>query len=762
MKLSWNLLKTFFADPSLVDQHLDQITQALTMAGLELEVKTFNQPNFTNVVLAKVISCQKHPNADNLSLCSVDIGTETNLNIICGAKNINQAYQNNMLVAVAMVGAVLPEGFEIKARKLRGIESEGMICSIKELGLDTVHNLYLNQLAQEDGIWLVQDYDPKLIGLKLQQYLALPDYILEFKITPNRGDCLSYLGIAREIKLLANHSLGLELHFNDSIDDLLRLYLSYQESMIIYRLHYLLGLENINSFNNPINLQTLSLLTMVIVGEFLNVNSDNALCSQYIAPNDYLTTVNSDNNIYNTLPLSVKYRLARGMALCSQSSRKVILMLLSHFNLSVDTTNLHEDNANNHINSEIILNYHQIINYIGNFISKDQILKILSNIGKVVTTKFDGGDCSDIFSFIPFYYRFDLHTQQDIIEEIVRIYGYDKIESKLPSININPKIDDSGNNLSGFITNLKNKIISLGFCETVSYSFIDADNQKIFASNIELINGIANLHYMRASLLPSLLQTTQYNIKHGFDSLKLFELAQIYQAQDRKTDDYKQPQYLSGLIYGSIYDDNYTVTIGNKNFNNNREADFFDLKKVIQNLIGNNSGLAFRSNQQLINKYPYLVDNSSAEIYNKYDSSNIGYIGRLHPRVSSFYNIKNTVWVFELDVYALYQLSIVINNRFIVHKIDKEPLIVKDLSFILPNQVSYQHLVEKLDCITVDLNILKYQLFDFYQDKEKLPCDHYSLGLRFYFKPNSVKDLANNINAIVKECANIRVKLKDF
>ena len=187
MKISWNHLQSFFSDA--LDKNL--VLERLTMAGLEVEEDQPVAPEFSGIVVGLVTECVKHPDADKLSLCKVDVGLPEPLQIICGASNVGVGVK----VPCAQVGAVLPENFKITERKMRGIVSYGMLCSGNEIGCP----------SDVDGLLLLSEDAP--IGADVREYLDLNDRVIEFKITPNRGDCLSYTGLAREISALTGFKL---------------------------------------------------------------------------------------------------------------------------------------------------------------------------------------------------------------------------------------------------------------------------------------------------------------------------------------------------------------------------------------------------------------------------------------------------------------------------------------------------------------------------------------------------------------------------
>ncbi len=768
MLLSWNLLKKFFVDETLVTQHIDPILKCLTMAGLELEDKMSYNPDFTGVVLGKIVSCEKHPDADSLSVCHVNVGRDENLLIVCGAPNARAAFEQEMLVPVALIGAVLPGDFEITARKLRGIESQGMICSISELELDKFNNPILEALSKEDGIWHVQKFDLRLIGVSLADYLAIPDYIIEFKITPNRGDCLSYLGIAREIKVIADNSMNIPVIMRQDFDKILQEYLLCNEVFAEHRFNYLLGLEKIQTkdmVNDTFKTRAASLLNMLLLGEYMFQGKDNRIFSQFLDPVkdiEHIKCFKKDQ----TVPLPAIYRLERGMSL-NTNSNVVISMILD--NLTVSGITVKSEKVHNHINNIIKLSYVQMLAYIGDNILWDIFKNILSAIGEVISVdviNLENNVTDHIIEFRAFNYRFDLHTQQDIIEEIVRIYGYDKIKAQLPKITINPVSDASGSSMFEFIVNLKDRMVSFGFYETVNYSFIEEQAKELFGASIQLQNGIANLVFMRSSLIPSLLKVAQYNMKHGSDSLRLFEVSKIYCSEPSLDDatnllyqtHEKQPQYLSGLVCGSFNSDNYTVTIGQNVKNSNRNLEFFDLKHVLQNILpAAHDHLIFKEFSDNSSEYGYLVPSHSAFIFSKNGKDKIGYIGRIHPKVTNVYSIKSAVFVFEIDVYLLKKLVL---DAAIpqIRKIEKDPVIVKDLSFIVPNELSYQNLISNLESIADTAGLVKYKLFDIYKDEEKLPKNHYSIAIRLYFDHKDATNIDEKLSVIAKNFELINVK----
>lgn len=736
MKLSWDLLKKIFIQEQVVNDNIDQILHNLTMAGIELESKTVLSPNFTGVVLGKIVEFGKHPDADSLSLCKVDVGSGELLSIVCGAPNAVTAYEKGMLVPVATIGAVLPGDFKITARKLRGIESQGMICSISELGLSEISVAHLNSLAKEDGIWLVQKYHQELLGMNVLHYLGfqdaagMPDSIVEFKITPNRGDCLSYLGIAREIAILGIDQHHSELELHNDYAQITHDYLTYQGVLLEHRVYYLLGLENIVS---ELNLKVASLLTMLITGE-------------------YLFTSDSKET-----PAPVAYRIDRVMS-PNSATKPVLLELLNIFGL--ESANFEESKINTP-NKVIKLHYKSMINYIGDHIAWDRFKQIISKVGKIINI--DEIDSDYIVDFRANSFRPDLQTEQDLVEEVVRIYGYDKIKAKLPKISINPVNDKSKSKDFNLMMNLKQKMVEYGFFETINYSFINDQLDSHFPSKMKLQNGIANLNNLRATLLPSLISVAQYNMKHGISSIRIFELARVYLAEPESANakdlsydvNNEQPFYLSGLVYGQFNGNNYTITSSKEINQKNRLFEFLDLKHIVQNVLNIDSNAV--SYIPVVDENTYLVTNSSAEIiYNHQGKQHkIGYIGRLHPQYTQEYDLKHSVFVFEINVHLLQKFA---RSKSVVQKVNKEPLIIKDLSFIVPNLVIYQQISDCIKSVSADMDLLNYRLFDIYYDSDKLPAASYAVAIRFTFiqandideKLAKIRNNLTNLNVIVR------------
>ncbi len=741
MKISWNYLQSLFED------RLDKanVLERLTMAGLEVEDETPVAPEFSGIVVGHVVECEKHPDADKLSLCKIDAGTGELLQIICGAPNVAKGVK----APCAKVGAVLPGDFKIAERKMRGIVSYGMMCSGNEIGCpDDV-----------DGLLLLAEDAP--VGMDIREYLDLNDIIVEFKITPNRGDCLSYAGLAREIAALTGakikesgqlenylitpsnkiklnvtatqdceHYIGLEI---SNIDNAVSTPLWMNKilarsgvrsispvvditNFVMLRLGQPMHAFDLTKINGGIGvriarddeqlklldgkeakLQSNSLVItdgvdspIAIAGVMGGFDSgvvldsvDILLESAFFAPRIVAGKtkqygVNSDS----------AFRFERGVDpdLQHDAINLAAQLVLEICGGKVNSY-IHFDSKVK-IDKTINISINEINHLIGEEIGSDTILSILSGLGFTVLLK-----DQDVLSIEVPNYRFDLSIKQDIVEEIIRVYGYDKIQAKMPKLEYSLDYLDQSvmkNQL------LMRRMVAGGYSEVINYAFVedkyDGYFREYFPQAIKLQNPIAGLSTMRTTLLSGLIKSMQANINRGHQSIKLFEMGRVFHGE--KIDE--QPLYLSGLIYGTIQPLNWLGKL--------RAVDFYDLKAQLSNLLVGFGEISFIAHDLLGLYHP----GRSAKVL--VNNLHIGFIGQLHPKFMQELSLDSLPYVFEIDMNLLMKCE----KDFSLSPVSKYQKVSRDLALVVDKKIEAGVLINAVKQLKID-TLIDVTVFDVFQ-----------------------------------------------
>lgn len=728
MKISWNYLQSLFAEK------LDKanVLERLTMAGLEVEEENPVAPVFSGIVVGEVIECEKHPDADKLSLCKVDAGTGELLQIICGASNVAKGVK----IPCAKVGAVLPGDFKIAERKMRGIVSYGMLCSGNEIGCpDDV-----------DGLLLLPQDAP--IGMDIREYLDLNDTIVEFKITPNRGDCLSYAGLAREIAVLSGAKLlpvAKAKDFLTNSESKLKLNVEAKESCP----HYV-GLE-ISGVNNSVStpkwmanillrsgvksispIVDITNYVMLRLGQPMHafdLAKINGGIGVRMATNgeelklldgkdaklvdDTLVIVDGANK-----PVAIAGVMGGLDSGVTETTQNILLesaFFTPHivagktkkygvnsdsafrFERGVDTQIQHdainlatslvleicggEVKSHIHFNAKtsesktIQISFTEINSLVGEVIAKEIILNILNGLGLCVS------ESSDVLTINVPSYRFDLSIKQDIVEEIIRVYGYDKITAVMPKLEYSLDYLDKKTLQEQMI---KRQMVDAGFNEVINYAFVEEKYDAYFAEcypkAVKLLNPIAGLSVMRTNLLSGLVKTMQSNINRGHQSIKLFELAKVFHGEENDA----QHLYLAGLLYGTICPLNWAVK--------SRNVDFYDLKAHLESVLAGYVKLGF-----VANNLPsiYHPGRSACVLIN---GKQIGFIGQLHPKFAQELSVDNLPYVFEINMDLLLQSE----SEFTLNAVSKYQKVSRDLALVVDKNINADGLLNAVDELKIE------------------------------------------------------------
>ncbi|WP_456379929.1 phenylalanine--tRNA ligase subunit beta [Thiolapillus sp.] len=694
---------------------VSELADALSMAGLEVDAVSPAAAQFSGVVVGEVLSCERHPDADKLSVCSVDVGENEPLQIVCGAKNVAA----EMKVPVARVGAVLPGDFKIKKAKLRGQQSMGMICSAAELGL----------AESSDGIMPLPADAP--VGEDFRSYLSLNDHIIDVDLTPDRGDCLSIAGIARDVGVIyrqpvtnweikdipasMEQEIGVVLEAPQScpryccrivkgIDPTAQPPLWMQEKLrrsgirsispVVDITNYVMlelgqpmhgfDLEKIDGGIHVRLSQPGEKLTLLdgsevetIAGTLLIADEQKPLAlagvmgGESSAVTDNTTAVLLESAFFQPIAVAGKarayglhtessHRFERGVD--PQLQRKALERatdLLLHIT-GGDAGPVVDVVAAEHLpqNPEIHLRHHQIPRILGVEIDGAMVEDILTRLGMQVTVA-DGGWRVTAPSC-----RFDISIEADLIEEIGRIYGYANIPENLSSAPVSiqavPEADFH-------LHRAKQLLVDRDYQEVITYSFIAPELAALLtpdAKQICLANPIsADMSVMRASLWPGLLSTLQYNQARQQERIRLFESGQIFLHGEGGIE---QPEMLGGLIFGERLPQKWNNISG--------KVDFFDLKGDVEVLLGLvDDPSAFE--MQPVEDVALHPGQAAAILRN---GQEIGRLGMLHPGLQAKLAIPGNVFLFQTRLDGLAQGRIPAFEA-----VSKYPAIRRDLALLV-------------------------------------------------------------------------------
>lgn len=740
-----NILSSWLREwinPKVSDEVL---AEKLTMAGLEVEGITPVAPHFENVVVGCVVSCEKHPNADKLSLCQVDVGSDNNLQIICGAKNIRA----DLKVIVAKVGAVLPNGLKIKKAKLRGVESLGMICSESELGL-TENSEGISEL----------DIDAP-IGQDIRQYLDLDDNIIELDITPNRGDCFSVLGVAREVG--ANYTLPFKAPSKNNKPSVVSVGASSIKTSVSnpvacpkYLTRSISGIDNTTAtprwmanklmrsgqaLHSPIvditNYVLLELgqpmhafdaLKITGTVEVRNAKADEkckllngttatlAEDTLVIADNTQTlaiagvmgavagsTQANTTNILLESAffnPISIagiarKYglhtesslRFERGVdfAITEAAMDRATQLIIEICGGEISEVNACIDETHLPTLKPITMTQEKIHKVLGFELDNAWIEQ------KFVSLDFEISDkTKNSWTIIPPSFRFDIRIPADLIEELARLYGYDKLPVQKLSIDSNISAISEAQIDKNDITQ---SLVARGYQEVITYSFISEKYHNLTTANadkIVLSNPIsADMSIMRSSLISGLLQSVESNQRRGHNNARFFEIGLCFEGVKAN----QQSNKLAGIVSGNRFKPQWSSeTI---------PLDFFDIKADLESLLElSDANVIFVQGE-----HPALQKGQTAQI--KLNGKKIGWVGALAPSVAKTLSLPKC-YLFEVKLSAILSKNITKYQAFSQYQ-----AIERDIALVLDEQTPVSELTHSINELAQD-DFVAVQLFDVY------------------------------------------------
>ncbi len=735
----------------LSDISVDEIIEKLTASGLEVDEVSDLRKKYENIVVGYVEKSEKHPNADKLSVCKVNDG-ENIYEVVCGAPNVATGQK----VAFAKVGAVIPEGgFKIKKAKLRGVVSEGMICSGKELEINDDHS----------GIMVLDEELPA--GKPIAEVFGLDDVILEVAITPNRADALSHIGVARDLAALFGREVKYpEIEIKESAEkasDAASVEILNAEDCPRYSARVVKGVTIKESPNwlkerltavglRPIN-NVVDVTNFVLyeIGQPLHAFDLNALAGKKIIVRNA-----SDGEKFVTLDSKERELSANNLMICDAEKpvavagvmggensevteqTKDILIESAFFNpssirktakqlgLSTDSSYRFERGTNPEITvwaatraaqliaelaggeilqgvidvypkpferRKIKLRYARVNKILGYEVAPETVRDILVRLELVITEEHDDYLVSEIPAF-----RHDLEREIDLIEEVARIYGYDKIaEVTHVNVTLSVKTDETAEK-----EKMRDLLVGLGYREIITNSLLNEKLAAEFGNPISVLNPqSAEMTNPRTSLLPGMLQTISRNIKVKENDLKLFELGHIFNKINEKIetfDDFKENESLLIAVTGNKFEKEW--------FTKPVKFDYYDLKGDVEEFL-----TKYYGTKQFVAEYkksPFGFYEYGLEI--KIRNKVVGFGGKLKSDLLKEFDIKQEVFALELDVSAMPKPE----KKKSFKEILRFPKVYRDMAFVVDKTIDAEEVAKTIKKGSSQL-LKNIRLFDIFE-----------------------------------------------
>jgi len=790
-----------FCNPPLTTA---QLSDTLTMAGLEVEELQPVAPPFSNIVVGEILDAVQHPNADRLRVCQVNVGQAAPLTIVCGAPNARAGIK----VPCALVGAQLPPGddgkpFLIKVGKLRGVESFGMLCSARELKLSEDHGGLL-ELASE-----------AIVGQNIRQHLNLYDTLFTLKLTPNLAHCLSVFGVARELSALTGSPLTQPANPKTAVttSDVLPVKVSAPDlcgrfsgrvirgvnpkaatpawmvdrlarcgqrsvtalvdisNYVMFELGRPSHIFDLDKIHGGLDVrwgkagEQLKLLNgnTVAVDEQVGVIADAAQVESLagIMGGDATAVSDDTRNVY------VEAAFWWPAAIAGRSRR---------FNFATDAGHRFERGVDPDLTVEHIERITQLIiavcgtdqtqvgpiddqqvampkpvqvqlrvaraaKVLGMPLTQVQCAKALVGLGLPVTE----GD--GVLTVRAPLYRFDLQIEEDLIEEVARVVGYDNLPATPPLAPMTARIRPEAQR--GEFA-LRRAVAALGYQETINFSFVEARWENELAGNpdpIKLLNPIASqMSVMRSSLLGSLLQVFKFNQDRKAQRVRVFEFGRVFlrdasvTSTDATVKGFDQPMRLAGLAAGSSDAPEWGVK--------ERTVDFYDVKGDIEAL------LAPRQAVFVPGQHPAMHPGRCAKV--RVDGVDAGFVGELHPQWRQSYDLNHTPVLFELDLAALLQRQV---PR--AKPVPKFQAVERDIAVLVAERITHAALMQAIWSAPLQGVLHDAVLFDIYRPKNPVGAEQpleKSMAVRLTLNSDDTALTESQIDSAVATVVNTLVQ----
>ena len=798
MKVSLSWLKDYIS----IDMNIDDLADALTMAGLEVEYVSDRYSYLNSVMVGRVVEVETHPNADKLKLCHVDIGNRI-IPVVCGAPNIKKG----ILAPCALPGTVFPNGSILEKRSIIGEVSEGMLCSAVELGLG----------ANSSGIMELKEN--LTVGDKLHQALDLSDPVLEIDLTPNRPDCLSVIGTAREIAAFQKTKLTYPVislpESDEDIADFTSVTILDPDLCPRYSARLVFDIKIAPSpfwlQDRLISLDLKPINNIVDITNFVMMETGQPLHAfdfDRLAENRIVVRAAEEGEKFTTLDQKERL-LTTGMLLICDGEKPValagvmgglnseieqsttrILLESAYFDpvcirktskktgLATDASHRFERGTDPNGTITALNRATQLIaeicngNIIGNIIDEypkpvpdRKITLSADSTNRRLGTKLSQNDIKqylnsiefkvekiddDLLRVIPPSFRVDISSFEDLTEEIARLYGYNHIETTFPlipaeAVRPSKKIDSR--------YRIKRLLVGLGFTETITYSFINklscdrlelkSDDQKRRLMNV--LNPIAeDQSVLRTSLIPGLLETMHYNITMQNKNLKLFEIGNVFFNTGKEDSQPDEVEMLAGLWTGKRMDDSW--------LSRGKSCDFYDIKGAVEELLRNLRITNIKFTRMRPENCCYTKPGYTAQLF--VENKSIGILGEVLPQVRKNYDLKQQAYIFELNADNLIELIPDIKSA---KPLPKFPSTSRDVTLIVDKDIEAFNIIKSVEVLNEDL-VESLYLFDVYKGSP-IPAGKKSISLRITYRSafetledETINSLQNDITGrLIKE-----------
>ena len=762
-----------FCNPSLTTQEL---ADTLTMAGLEVEELQPVAPPFTGIVVGEIKEAVQHPDADRLRICQVDVGQGALLNIVCGAPNARVGIK----IPCATVGAELPPGedgkpFKIKVGKLRGVESQGMLCSAKEL-----------KIADDNGGLLELPADAPL-GQNIREYLNLDDTLMTLKLTPNLAHCLSVYGIAREVSALTGaplkaptfpsiaatnqDTLAVKISAPDlcgrfsgrvvrgvntkaqtpawmvnhlarcgqrSVSPLVDIsnYVMFElgRPSHIFDLDKIQGGLDVRWGKAGEQLKLLNGNTVTVddkVGVIADAHQVESLAG--IMGGDATAVSDDTQNIYIeaafwwpsaiagrsrrfNFSTDAGHRFERGVdpELTVEHIERITQLVIDICGTPNTTVGpIDDQRVNMPVAKPVTLRVARAEKVIGMPLTQQRVADALRGLGLPVT------EGEGVVTVQPPSFRFDLQIEEDLIEEVARMVGYNNLPTTPPLAPITASACQEAQRSPHA---LRHQLAALGYQETINYSFVDERWEHELAGNanpIKLLNPIASqMSVMRSTLLGSLLNVVKFNVDRKASRVRVFELGRVFhkdasvQNTDTTVQGFDQPMHVAGIAFGSAA----PLQWGTKE----QAADFFDVKADVEAL------LAPAVPQFEAAEHPAMHPGRCAKVL--VNGQAVGHVGELHPRWRQSWDLAQAPVMFELSLDAVLHRDVPKSTG-----VAKFPNVERDIAVIVKDSVTHAQLMAAVHAAKTQGLLRNAVLFDVYRPKAEsaaMAMDEKSLAVR--------------------------------
>lgn len=750
-----------YCNPNLTTQ---QLADTLTMAGLEVEELDPVAPAFSGIVVGEIKEAAQHPDADRLRVCQVDVGAPELLNIVCGAPNARVGIK----IPCAMVGAELPPGpdgkpFKIKIGKLRGVQSYGMLCSAKELGID------------EDASGLLELPPDAPLGQSIREYLNLDDTLFTLKLTPNLAHCLSVYGIARELSALTGAPLQAIDYPQAAVTSQDRLAVKIEATDLCGRFTGRI-VRNVNtqvktpqwmvdrlarcgqrSVSPLVDISNYVMFELGRPSHIFDLDKiSGGLTVRWGKEGETLKLLNGNTVkfdgftkvgvIADDKQVESLAGIMGGDATAVSDDTKNIYIEAAfwfpkavagrsrHFNFSTDAGHRFERGVDPAFTVEHIERITQLVQeicgtaetqvcamddqqpnmpaakpvqlrvaraakVIGMPVTQQQCLDALNGLGLPAEVVQEG-----VISVTAPTFRFDINLEEDLIEEVARMIGYEHLPTSKPLAPISPKLR-AENKRSPFA--VRRELAALGYQETINFSFVEAKWEEELAGNtnpIKLLNPIASqLSVMRSSLIGSLMQVLKFNVDRKAARVRVFELGRVFLRDDSVVESdttvkgFNQPMRVAGLAYGAASAQQWGVA--------ESKVDFYDVKGDVEALLAPLKPVFEAA------EHPAMHPGRCARVV--LNGKAIGFVGELHPKWRQSWDLTSAPVLFELELDAV--LAREVPN---FQPVSKHQVVERDIAVVVKESVTHAQVMQAIAAGVQNGVLRNAVLFDVFRPKK--------------------------------------------